>query len=601
MTDENNVVYGYADTDARADLAKKAYDDGYYHEMTVGDAEQLVATQTVSDKVPYLFRTSGGTADIGNREYLDKIVGGTVAWNQLASTSASKADGGITFTPETDGYVISGTASGKQYLILFSNSSFISGHKYLLFDDGDLANYGFWPNTELSTNKHAYFISSGNLTLTVNDGVTMNNVKLHPQLFDLTQMFGSTIADYIYTLETATAGAGVSWFRSLFPSSYYAYNAGELKHVTGLSSHDMVGFNQWDEEWEVGSLDTNGANVSSSTQIRSKNYIPVFGGQTYYIKSPYTNGIGIYQYDYNKAYINRQFYANTTVTLYPNTRYIRFRTPDGVTSYTDGICINLSWSGYRNGEYLPYEKHSYALDNTLTLRGIPKLDSSNHLYYDGDEYKADGTVNRRFGIVDLGTLTWSKDTTSLANPAFRATVSDKKPGSYNGICGKYIVLGTNRNILDSVDKCIAPWNTTSLEIGIRDDSYASSTADQFKTAMSGVYLVYELATPTEETATAYNLVQWVDDFGTEEFVSTGIVPVGHETRYPANLRDKLQHLPDLAESKGTYLVIQEDDQMTLTPYSAPTGLPTAPTTDGNYQLKCTVADGTATYTWEAIT
>ena len=28
-------------------------------------------------------------------------------------------------------------------------------------------------------------------------------------LFDLTQMFGSTIADYIYSLEQANAGAGV--------------------------------------------------------------------------------------------------------------------------------------------------------------------------------------------------------------------------------------------------------------------------------------------------------------------------------------------------------------------------------------------------------
>ena len=53
-------------------------------------------------------------------------------------------------------------------------------------------------------------------------------------LFDLTQMFGSTIADYIYSLEQANAGAGVAYFRSLFPKPYYDYNAGELLSVSGL-------------------------------------------------------------------------------------------------------------------------------------------------------------------------------------------------------------------------------------------------------------------------------------------------------------------------------------------------------------------------------
>lgn len=44
-------------------------------------------------------------------------------------------------------------------------------------------------------------------------------------------MFGSTIADYIYSLERTTAGAGVAWFRKLFPNDYYAYNTGELISV----------------------------------------------------------------------------------------------------------------------------------------------------------------------------------------------------------------------------------------------------------------------------------------------------------------------------------------------------------------------------------
>ena len=69
--------------------------DGSYQQMTVGNAEQLVATVGIEDKVPYNFRTSGGANDIGDRE-VDKIIGGTVAWNQLVSSGQKT----VTITPD---------------------------------------------------------------------------------------------------------------------------------------------------------------------------------------------------------------------------------------------------------------------------------------------------------------------------------------------------------------------------------------------------------------------------------------------------------------------------------------------------------------------
>ena len=38
-------------------LAQKANIDGAYESMTVGNAEQLISSVTVNDKVPYNFRT----------------------------------------------------------------------------------------------------------------------------------------------------------------------------------------------------------------------------------------------------------------------------------------------------------------------------------------------------------------------------------------------------------------------------------------------------------------------------------------------------------------------------------------------------------------
>ena len=64
---------------------------------------------------------------------------------------------------------------------------------------------------------------------------------------DLNPSTRLNLADYIYGLEVANAGAGVAWFNTHFPNYPLDYNVGTLTHVEGLVSHDMIGFNQWDE------------------------------------------------------------------------------------------------------------------------------------------------------------------------------------------------------------------------------------------------------------------------------------------------------------------------------------------------------------------
>ena len=86
-----------------------------------------------------------------------------------------------------------------------------------------------------------------------------------------------------------------------------------------------------------------------------------------------------------------------------------------------------------------------------------------------------------------------------------------------------------------------PDGTVERRYGIRayqsgDESLADATTD-------GTNTVYKLTTPTTETADPYQSLQVCDPNGTEEFVTTGIVSVGHETRYPENLRAKIEGLP----------------------------------------------------------
>lgn len=610
--------------------------DGYYESMTVGNAEQLVATVGVEDSVPFNFRTTGGSADVGDRKTME-VVGGTVAWNQLARNNGDLKNvdtvtkNGVTFTYLGNNKVSVQTdengATANAGIPFCIDIPYMENHVYVIGScpSGANTNYGYFLNVvahgtsnqyqmdgytvtkftlgPTATNQFGIFVRSGKVITTP--------VVFSFQMFDLTQMFGSTIADYIYSLEQANAGAGVAWFKKLFPKPYYAYNAGELMSVK-TSAYKSVGFNQWDEEWETGGINyADGTNTDYSTRLRSKNLIPVKAGSTYYIRlgadGIATNGLVVCFYDASGTYVSGAWRgaAFNPFTIPDNVCYMRFCTGDGYGgTYHNDICINLSWDGERDGEYEPYEEHTYALDSDLELRGIPKLDADNQLYYDGDTYEADGAVARKYGIVDLGTETWTR---ALSNGHYRFSLSQfhtlpgaKTTGGYDAaaICSNYpsnyAPIGQN-----DVDDCFAIYNGIAI---IRDDSY--ETGEAFKTAMSGVQLVYELATPGEETADPFQTPQIVNDFGTEEFVDarTIPIPVGHNSKYQANLRAKLEMAPNSPSGDGDYIVRQASGQNTYVPITFPADeLPAAPTTDGNYVLKCTVSSGTATFTWEAQT
>ncbi len=592
--------------DLKSEMTSKAEVDGYYQDMTVGDAEQLVSSQFVEDNAPYKFRTSGGSADIGNRAYVDKIVGGTIAWNQrmpiypgnaysLSSASGTKE----AFTPTAQ---YGGVATSL-------TNTLIKDHKYLAAatiksskntvnmgnNDGSSNNAVFITGNGTWETVYKIFISNrtGSLYWFVRDNDLSDfaeiNVK-NPQLFDLTQMFGSTIADAIYAMEQATAGAGVAWFRKLFPNDYYDYNAGELISVSGLQSHDMVGFNLVHTVIDGELVNRNTGEFFKNAGYARTDYIPVLPGVPYYqCESNEILSEWAAFYDADKNFISGTTINNKTVFIPPNGAVFYCTTMQ--IRNKNSICINLSHNGSRNDEYEPYAKHSYPLDSSLTLRGIPKLSADNQLYFDGDEYLPEGKVNRRYGIRTFaGESGESWGTASGTLRRFVISPNDIKTRSGSTaflVCDKFIPVD---------DETIGTIKQYNGQLWVYVDQSITTVAD-FKAwlANNPFSVVYELKTPTEETAEPYNEVQLVDDWGTEEYVSGTICPVGHETRYPANLRDKLQHLPDAASGNGSYLIQQTDGQMVLTPFPAP------PSTAGNYVLKATVTNGVPTYTWEAAT
>lgn len=528
--------------------------DGLKEDGVAASAEQLLSDKYTVDQVPYHYRASGGNG--ADREY-DEIVGGSVVWNQLANPG-SYTEVGITGTTTNGVITINGTTTGAGYYSMGATFT-ISDHVYLIdrkqntqldgvtfYNDGKgiLLNY----NVDSSVQKAN---GAGRFYIRIASGVTFNNYQTTPQIFDLTAMFGSTIADYIYSLEQSSAGVGVALFRTLFPG-VYAYDAGTMRHVSGLQSHDTVGFNAWDEEWEAGvyTVAGNKGGSASSNAIRCKEPIKVFPNAEYSI---YLGDSGtqyrLHFLDESKNVISMINYRAVLKWTTPqNCHYILFCTlgdtaPVYGNTYKNDICINLS-DPSRNGEYEPYVKHSYPLDSSLTLRGVPKL-ADGKIYYDGDTYAADGTVTRKYGIVDLGTLTWYYNTAEGYAKRFY-TENIKSLVKYetnntlpHAIC-KYNGMSANdlQNVSASKDRAFAINYVGNLYI--RDDAYTDTAT--FKAAMSGVYLVYELATPTTETAEPFINPQKVDPYGTEEYVSTSLVPVGHYTKYPENLRAKLENL-----------------------------------------------------------
>ena len=87
---------------------------------------------------------------------------------------------------------------------------------------------------------------------------------------------------------------------------------------------------------------------------------------------------------------------------------------------------------------------------------------------------------------------------------------------------------------------------TGNGIFIKDSRY--TTADEFKTALSGVLLYYELAEPvTEIFDTPLDLTYRCEDFGTEQWVydEEPFVPPVATINYWSNFIDTLRRLPDV--------------------------------------------------------
>lgn len=577
-TDKNKVANLPSDTNA--ELAKKADKDG-----VIAFAKDIVSRED-GIGAEFTRRRSAGQLHIGDGSaFIRSIHGKTLMWNQLvqngdfsdgtnhwdraALSSFAVVDGVLAVT-------IGDTAiAGK--VVFPTEPNFIASHKYIAISQIK-ADAGVTIRRYAGTEVSTLLDGDGNWH-TITDLFTPSAVSQYQfrtaatnttfyikscAIFDLTQM---GIADQISTPAD---------FEALFPAAYYAFNAGTPITFKG-EKIVTNGFNQWDEEWENGYYDIDtGAQKSSVDNIRSKNPIKVIPNADYYCKCPNATSVALFilWYDSEDNYISYATATNLIRTSPANAYYARFYMSRAYgATYNHDICINFS-NASLNGTYKPYEEHELSLPVgiTKTYTGADGqqhtwvgLDSAGTAY---DEQTPTKDI-KRIGVVDLGTLDWIEFGQPISGLIrSQVTISDLKSGVANEVsnlvCSKLKTVVSTAAMTGTEDTGIFAYTNNRLFVLLPESAY--DNISEFKTAMAGVLLFYELAEPVEtEYAEPRNFNYFVSDMGEEWLLPEGVdasglpktTPFNGVIAYASNVRDTIFHLPENYISKESFVAFLE--------------------------------------------
>ena len=503
----------------------KSFADGYYESMRVGTADNLTSKGDATEEI-IMSRKAGGDNQIEDGSAsIKRIKGYSVVLNQLAIYNKDTVTmGGVTMTRMNNGeyYLFNGTSDSQVLFVFFWYENEIIGHHY--FQRGKLA----------GTRETYYFDGpvgadlDGNgvidvchtkyqVLLYINEGQTLNNVKLFPQFIDLTQMFGS--GNEPTTLEDFAKRLGYS---SINDVPYIPYNEGEIvsSFAEGIKT---TGKNLWDEKFSLGNLNNStGEEVASDLTIRSS-YVPILSEDKIYLfngsKKTDISFDKVLFYKKDKTYNGVKQYANSgELELPKGTSYIRFvLRPSYGTTYNYDVCINVSDVSF-NGNYEPYTERLRKWSETLKKYFPDGLKSAGSAF---DEIAPTKAV-KRIGEIDLGTLTWGK--TSANGKTYYHT----KEAIPNRSANSYVVTScyTTENRYpsqiqesESIDRIIGyKGYFIGEEVWVIDSRY--DTPEAFAAAMSGIILYYVLATPEETAYNELNLTEQVSEGGTEEAIIT---------------------------------------------------------------------------------
>jgi hypothetical protein len=196
-----------------------------------------------------------------------ELVGGTVAWNQLVqngnfATQSLWTPFNATYTVNNNIATITKTNGIGTPLQLFQTLILNASHRYfvtvtvnpsvemkLALRIGNSFSRSTCPANTKTTFAHIKSGQGGEKEFNIYGGDEVASGSTleatNAMCIDLTQMFGTTIADYVYSLEQSVEGSGIAWLKSygFFTKDYYAYDAGSLQSVctSGRKVTDLSG------------------------------------------------------------------------------------------------------------------------------------------------------------------------------------------------------------------------------------------------------------------------------------------------------------------------------------------------------------------------
>lgn len=456
----------------------------------------------------------------------------TVGFNQLVSEPLNLVT--TRFFPSFDKNIYTRVFGGIPYYFRISAPQIANWRfAYKLFDlDGNEITVGAFASIGVAT---PYYNTSNNCWI---DGTN------HP-----VNQFALTFTQdcYVYfgygagavTADTKMENANLNISDPSKNGTYEPYWKSSLP--LNLDYLPIKSHNIWDEEWENGDYaGAGGVPVETPRYIRSKNFIQVLPSTTYCLSSIHNQGTStrqfvVYFHDENKNFINYQSVDldNKLFTTPSNCYYIHLRNNIADVSYAYDICLNLSDPDF-NGQYEPYALRG-GLKGTGTAYDLGKVEDDGYIH----------EVTKVMGEVDLGSLNWEGSNGSFQVRNFVTEYGVAINGDKNYMCAAYPVYKSNIGAIgvQDADKVIV-FNIVNTSgyypinaLIVRDTAYTSATA--FKTAMSGVMLYYELATPiTYELVTPIKAIYKVDKRGTEQATfpthsdETPSTPLCAEIGYP---------------------------------------------------------------------
>lgn len=498
-------------------VAKIAENTAEIANVKLADKElqrRVNALYNMGNGVTHKFETDTDTAyaktvPTGAKLMSVKSIGGrNLVFNQIVNPNnfrPSYTVNGVTIT-RVDGYkfVANGTATGGD--AYFSDSFVpIKGHVYLEKScpkGGSAETYRSYitgSNVVMDTNYGSGVIAPINVDtrvyivpLMVKSGVTVNNLVVYPQIFDLTLMFGA-----------GNEPKTVAEFKTLFSDDYYPYNTGE---IISAGTEEIVeqGANLYygTDMLKVGS-DTY-EYIANSYRCKAIKLKP---DTTYTLSftSDKTSEITLLMnvnaivnsgqyFDFRKTTHTRSYRTGDDGCL-----YVGVYAGNGNVASADVVkrlseCEIMISEGDTPTAYAPYHSNVYPIPEAI--RNLPGYGWSagtakNYVDYENKKYV------QCVDSVDLGALNWVAGDSGKVGFQTSQVKGQKLTKNYtispNFLCSKYSTKTQNEVWgKTNVTGITADANTDGY-IYVNDTSYTDATA--FKQAMQGVILYYELANP----------------------------------------------------------------------------------------------------------